>query len=337
MKHYPFTTPTVLKQSYARANSGRKLEALFSAVILLGCIFFWYWLVQQPYFALGVVESVSSVSEEQAVAQVSNPAKLDFIYEYEDTLQSMQEQWVFAYGERIGDISPQLLYPDQIESVQMFLQVLVWPVKAWLQDIAESKYLAILLAGLLLLISGHAFRYAYSAAVIAFVCFTAWHGMYAAKWLGLFSFDEIGLGAVLLVCAGISLHWCMTHGHFAFVESLMAMLIWIVLGKAVLAEFGVDSELWQLLVFGVALVCPSVITAFLAAYLFSQAFEASALGANILLLLCIVISVTQMFGTQATRQYASQLILMIPRRFIKKKYPWPKGKVSVHTFLKTPS
>ncbi len=337
MNHSSITTPATLKNAYAHQTTGRKFEALLSLVMLLACLGFWYWLVLQPQFALGIVDTVNPVGHERAVAQLNNPAKTDFIFEYEDILQSLQGQWVFAHGERVGDSEPQILYPDQIESIQMFLQLVVLPVKSWITEVGKSKYLAILLAGLLLLISGHAFRYAYSLAITTFVCFSAWHGMHVSKWLELFSFDLIGLIGVLLLCAVISLRWSVTHSRFSFVESLMAMLVWVATGHTVLAGFGVESELWQLMVFGLALVCPSIVSALLAAFLLSQAFEASHLGALILLAICILVSLTQIVGTQTARYHVYQLVAQTKSRLLKSKRPWPKGRVTLHEFLNTHS
>lgn len=331
-----FEKPTLYvsyKTVQKRFNSASKWSiagTLLSLVLIVVGFNFMNWLSGQSSYSFGtMVESISIQQNKNVIAKLQSPFKQDYVMNETIPLSHNEGDWMFVYGERVGYEEPQILVSMEQAKLPIFGAIFSTPPKLWLSNMAESEYLALIVAMILLIWSSHIFRWTYTIVLSAGAFITLWHALHFAHWHNLLHLSNIGFYSIVILFLSAFVSLVNKHKQFQFVESFFAAGAWLIASTTIQTWMG-WSDAWVLIMFVVALISPAIIAATISAYLLSKSFDASLTGGYSLWLLSILVITAQWIDKKAVQSKLNKLTNQVFTKSLVKN----KGRVTLAELLK---
>jgi hypothetical protein len=296
--------------------------------IMLG-LYFMNWLAEQSSYSFGAVtETIPIKQASNSIVKLQSPFKQDYVMNNANTVYKNGE-WVFIYGQRIGNQEPQILINEEQTALPVVGALFSTSPTLWLSEIGDSKHIALVTALVLLIWSGSIFRWSYAIILSAGAFLTLWHILHFAQWNGLLTLSNTGFYVIVILFLSGFIPLVNKHKQFKFVESIFAASAWFIGSASIQAWMGWNDAL-GLALFGIALVSPALIAAIIAAYLLSKSFDASIMGTYGLLVLCVFVVVAQWID----REVVQNKFRMLYKKAFNKQLVNNEGRITLAELLK---
>ncbi|MFW8589267.1 hypothetical protein ACOI22_00515 [Glaciecola sp. 2405UD65-10] len=261
-----------------------------SIAVIAACLLFWNWLYSQQLFAVGYVSEIlttpsqyrvlilNGLFEESGVALLSS-----------SSAEVALGDWLMVYGTNY-QADAQLLIADSFLHNPILSYLPQYSPQQWLTYVSEYKYMAILLAGVLILSSGTCFRYSYTLLVTLFLLVSLWHAGHAATVYGYIDTSGVEYYLLFGIVGLFGLLAYRTHDKFQISSRIVLGVLTFMYGSELANWLGFGQGDFDLLLFIVAVSFPTAITPLFAAYLLSKGFATKAVGDYMLLALAYALS-----------------------------------------------
>lgn len=317
-------------------------SALASLVLLALVVYFWVWLYHAQSFAFGMVDDMLPTRSDYSVVILKHYKDEAVAIETSELGEVKNGSWVLLRGEQWDTEQPILFAESFISLPAVTVSQLLSP-QHLLQSISKHTLATVGFGLLLLFMAGRLLKVVYFALLSSALAFTLWHGVFVANamgWLMIGTSEQVLLYVSVLLFSALTAFNTVPHQQWP--SRIIAAILAYAVGEVVLRYFGVDTPM-ALVAFIVASAwLPVLFTAVLAAFLLANALSASLLGAYLVLLLCLLISLSRLrFAVE--RQVVRHLPPQLSRRYVKLKRQFsPKilkstalnGKVSLVDALK---
>jgi hypothetical protein len=293
-------------------------SALASLVLLGLVVYFWVWLYHAQSFAFGMVEEILPTRSEYSVVILKQYAEAAVALESSQLGQVAVGDWLLLRGEQLDTEQP-ILFGEHIAQLPgINISQLATP-QYFLQSIAQHTVATVGFGLLLLFMAGRLLKVVYFVLLSSALAFTLWHGIFVVNAMG---WLMIGASEQALLYLSVVLYSALTAFSAApyqqWPSRIIAAILAYAIGEVVLRYFGVTAPV-SLVIFVIASAwLPLLFTAVVAAFLLANALSASLLGAYLVMLLCLLISLSSLrFAVE--RRVVHHLPPQLCRRYVKLK------------------
>lgn len=298
-------------------NPKYTLSLGMSFLLLFLSISFWYWLVEQDYFVFGSVTEIISTGTDYSVVIVNSSLESSAIAVKQTLLPKYTVgEWVLVYGfdyqSEVKLLTANMLFTSN--AVTILLSV---SPDDWLTQLSQYRYLSIIVAGILILTAGRSLQFSYSLLITCFLLVTLWHAGHVANVLGYLDMEGFEFYLLMGIVGVFGLWAYRVHDENQISSRILVAILSYMYGGQVLAWFGFESDVASLVLFGLGVCSPILVSSLFASYLLATGFEASIVGSYILLMLSYILSFG-LLSSKANNKYH----FMVKQQF--KKYLYPK-------------
>lgn len=318
----------LIQQRFNLASNWSIAGLILCLMLIVSGYSFMNWLQEQSSYSFGtVINSIPIKQSTNTIAQLQSPFKKDYVMNENNPSALSLGDWVFVYGERIGQEEPQILITMEQATLPVLGAILSTPANEWLSNLAGNKHLALIMAVILLIWSGKIFQWAYTIVISSAAYVTLWHALYFARWNNLLNLSDVSFVVLIILFLAAFVPLINKHKQFEITGSLFAAGAWLITSASIQLWMG-WSDTWVLIMFLVALISPRIIAAIIAAYLLSKSLDASVLGGYGLIMLCAFITLSQWINSK----YVKVKVRALRSRFFKSSQKY-KGRVTLAELL----
>lgn len=266
------------------------ISLAMSSLLILLSAGFWYWLVEQDYFATGSITEIIVTGANYNVVVLESFLNTSAIAITPDALANTSVgDWILVYGLEYQD-SAKLLTADSIYSQKLITTLLSVSPSDWLTQLGQSSYLSILVAAVLIISSGRSLQFSYSVLVTSFLLVTLWHAAHVANVIGYLDIQGFEFYSLLTLVGVFGLWAYRVHDEHQIASRLLVGTVSYLYGVQVLTWFGFGSPVSALILFAVGIVSPVMVTSLFAGYLLSRGLNASLVGSYMVVILAYILS-----------------------------------------------
>ncbi len=296
------------------------LSLVMSSLLLLLSVGFWYWLVEQDYFAVGCITEIISTGSEYSVVILNSMLESSAVAVTQAELARLNVgEWVLIYGIEYQE-GVKLLTADSFYSNKLVTTLLSVSPTQWLTELTQSRYLSIIVAGILIISAGRSLQLGYSILVTSFLLVTLWHAGHVANVIGYL--DMAGFEFYLLMAiVGIFGLWAYRiHDEHQISSRILIAILSYLYGAQITTWLGFGSDVANLVIFAVGIWSPVLISSLFAGYLLSRGIGASLVGTYILIVFSYILSLG-LLSSKPQNKYQ----MAIQQKF--KKYVYQTKKI----------
>lgn len=294
-----------------------------SFLLVFLSIGFWYWLVEQDYFVFGSVTEIISTGSNYSVAIVSSILESSAIAVNQAALPKYNVgEWVLVYGldyqSEVKLLTANTLFTSNVVTILLSVSP-----GDWLTRLSQYRYLSTIVAGILILTAGRSLQFSYSLLITCFLLVTLWHAGHVANVVGYLDMEGFEFYLLMVIVGVFGLWAYRVHDAHQISSRILVAILSYMYGAQVLAWFGFESDVASLVLFGLGVWSPILVSSLFASYLLAVGFEASIVGSYILLMLSYILSLGllsskpnskyQLMVQQQFKKYLYQTKKMIPR------------------------
>lgn len=311
-------------------------------VLMALVVYFWVWLYHAHTFKFGIVDEILPTNSEYSVVILKQYNEVVIASKTSQLKEVELGHWLLLRGGPWNTEHDIFLAESFIVLPALNFEQVLSP-HYLLQSIAENTLVTVGFGIVLLLLAGQLLKMLYFSILSGALAFTLWHGVYVANALG---WLMVGKPEQVLLYMSVVLFSALTAfnsvSHQQWPSRIIAALLAYLIGEDVLTYFGVMVPIMYVVFILFSAWLPLVLTATLAAYLLANALSASILGAYLVLLLCLLVSLSR-FRFAVDRHVVRHLPPSLSMHYIKLKRQFKthihnstplSGKVSLIDVLK---
>lgn len=296
------------------------LSLVMSSLLLLLSIGFWYWLVEQNYFAVGSIREVISTGSEYSVVILNSMLDSSAVAVTQAELTHLNVgEWVLIYGLEYQD-SVKLLTADSFYSNKLVTTLLSVSPAEWLTQLTQSRYLSIIVAGILIISAGRSLQLSYSILVTSFLLVTLWHAGHVANVIGYLDMNGFEFYLLMAIVGIFGLWAYRIHDEHQISSRILIAILSYLYGAQIMTWLGFGSDVSSLVLFAVGIWSPVLVSSLFASYLLSRGIGASLVGSYILIVFSYILSLG-LLSSKPQNKYQ----MAIQQKF--KKYVYQTKKI----------
>jgi len=299
------------------------LSLVMSSLLLLLSIGFWYWLVEQDYFAVGCISEIISTGSKYSVVILNSMLESSAVALTQAELAHLNvDEWVLIYGLEYQD-SVKLLTADSFYSNKLVTTLLSVSPTQWLTELTQSRYLSIIVAGILIISAGRSLQFSYSILVTSFLLVTLWHAGHVANVIGYLDMDGFEFYLLMAIVGIFGLWAYRVHDEHQISSRILIAILSYLYGSQIMTWLGFGSDVSSLVLFALGIWSPVLVSSLFASYLLSRGIGASLVGSYILIVFSYILSLGllsskpknkyQMAIQQKFKKYVYQTKKMLPK------------------------
>jgi hypothetical protein len=266
------------------------LSLAMSSLLLMLSVGFWYWLVEQDYFVVGCITEVITTGSEYSVIILNSILESSAVAVTQQELAHFNVgKWVLVYGLEYQD-SVKLLTVDSFYSNKVVTTLLSVSPTEWLTQLTHSRYLSIIVAGILIISAGRSLQFSYSILVTSFLLVTLWHAGHVANIIGYLKMDGFEFYFLMAIVGFFGLWAYRVHDEHQISSRILVAILSYLYGTQIMTWIGFGSDISSLVLFAIGIWSPVLVSSLFASYLLSKGIGASLVGSYILIVFSYVLS-----------------------------------------------
>lgn len=296
------------------------LSLVMSSLLLLISVGFWYWLVEQDYFAVGNITEIISTGSEYSVVILNSILESSAVAVPQAELSRLNlGEWILIYGLEYQD-GVKLLTGDSFYSNKLVTTLLSVSPNDWLTQLTQSRYLSIIVAGILIISAGRSLQFSYSILVTSFLLVTLWHAGHVANVIGYLNMDGFEFYLLMAIVGIFGLWAYRVHDEHQVSSRILIAILSYLYGAQLMTWLGFGSDVSSLVLFVIGVWSPVLVSSLFASYLLSKGFGATLVGSYMLVVFSYVLSLG-LLSSKPKNKYQ----MAIQQQF--KKYVYQTKKV----------
>lgn len=275
-----------------RSNPKLFVSMVLGCVLLLACTMFWYWLTQQNNYAFGCVTETIQATSSYEIALLHNPVTTEttpLAIEADEMLYIEVGDWLLTKSSSTVT-SGELFVVEEIISNGLITKLTALNPQQWLDQLGSNSYLAIIVAGLLVIFAVRSLQAVYSLILSGFLMFTLWHAGHVAQTMSLMHMDGNELYLLMAIAVLYGVWSSYVYDKYQISSRIVASLATYLFGVQVLNWFGINSSAAIYILFAAGIISPVLISSVFAGYLLSSGLQASLITSYITLFVVMLMS-----------------------------------------------